>query len=466
VSLPRSLRARVVAAAVAALAAGLALAGVALLSAVERDGRQAVDAELAGRAEQVRGGIGRFRGGGGLRGGRGRRGLAGPGLLAGSGTFVRVLSGGEEVEVRGDVPEQVPPPPAGEGYETVELDGAPWRALAIPAGRAGRGLRLQLFQSLEPVERQVARTRRLILLGGGLALALTALAAWGAASVVLRPLARLRTAAAGVTGTPALRSRLPEAPSDPDEVAALAAALNGMLGRLEASAEATRRFAADAGHELRTPMTGLGANLDALARNPDLDPAERRRALAEMQAEHHRMVGLLEGLQALARGEAAEAVPREPVELGDLLDAAVQGARRRHPETAFALREAPEAAVIEGWPDGLRMLVDNLLENAAVHGRPGGAVAADVRPLDDGGGYELRVDDDGPGLAPEERARVLAPFARAAGTTAPGTGLGLAVAAQQAALHGGELELGDAPGGGLRASARLASRPGGGPPRG
>jgi two-component system sensor histidine kinase PrrB len=155
------------------------------------------------------------------------------------------------------------------------------------------------------------------------------------------------------------------------------------------------------------------------------------------------MVALLEGLQALARGDAADAVPREPVELGDVVDAAVQAARRRHPAVRFELDDASAEGVVDGWPDGLRMLVDNLLDNAAVHGRADGRVTVRVRP-DRAGGVEVVVEDDGPGLHADERRRVLEPFARGARVSAPGTGLGLAVVAQQASIHGGEVRLGDA----------------------
>ena len=155
-----------------------------------------------------------------------------------------------------------------------------------------------------------------------------------------------------------------------------------MLARLGASTaateralEATRRFAADAGHELRTPLTAMRANLDTLARNPDL-PAEQRDALvADMTAEQDRMVHLLEGLQALARGEAAESLPREPVELGDVLDAAVHGARKRHPGVRYELAGNVDEGTVDGWEGGLRLIVDNLLDNAALHGRgDGGSV--------------------------------------------------------------------------------------------
>jgi signal transduction histidine kinase len=233
-----------------------------------------------------------------------------------------------------------------------------------------------------------------------------------------------------------------------------------MLARVRASTaateralHATRRFAADAGHELRTPLTALRANLDALRRNPGLAPAERAALVADMAGEQERIVHLLEGLQALARGDAAESLPREEVELGDLVDAAVYAARRRHPDVAFALAAGDEATV-RGWGGGLRLVLDNLLDNAARHGRPGGRVRVGLRNGDDGA-VRLTVDDDGPGIPRAERARALEPFARGAGATAPGTGLGLAIVAQQVALHDGALRLDDSDLGGLRVQIRL-----------
>jgi two-component system sensor histidine kinase PrrB len=170
-------------------------------------------------------------------------------------------------------------------------------------------------------------------------------------------------------------------------------------------------------------------------------------------AEQDRVVHLLEGLQALARGDAADHLPREDVELGDLLDSALFGARRRHPGTTFALAEPVEEAVAAGWPGGLRLLVDNLLDNAALHGRPGGRVTAGLAR--DSGQALLTVEDDGAGIPAAERERLVEPFARGVGAAAPGTGLGLAIVAQQATLHGGSLRLADATGGGLRAEVRL-----------
>jgi signal transduction histidine kinase len=106
---------------------------------------------------------------------------------------------------------------------------------------------------------------------------------------------------------------------------------------------------------------------------------------------------------------------------------------------------------VHGWDGGLRLLVDNLLDNAALHG----ARTVQVRLREDGDALVLTVADDGPGIPAEERERVLEPFARGSRATSRGTGLGLAIVAQQAALHGGTLTLGDADLGGLAVEVRL-----------
>ena len=348
------------------------------------------------------------------------------------------------------MPDAAPAPPAREGFSTVDIEGRSWRSLTILLGGPADA-RFQALSTLAPVDERVASIRRLILLIGLLALALVGLAAWLFTTLAVRPLARLQEGAARVTNAEHLSTPLPD--EGPDEVRSLSGALNAMLARLQASTAATRRFAADAGHELRTPLTGLRANLDALERNPDLPASERAALLRESSAEQDRIVHLLDGLQALARGEAADALPREDVELGDLVDTAIYGARRRHPGVTYELREhdAGRADIIHGWANGLRLVVDNLLENAALHG--GGRVDVDIARED--GRWLLRVADDGPGIPEAERERLLEPFARGRGTTVQGTGLGLAIVSQQVGLHGGELRLAGSELGGLAVEVRL-----------
>ena len=164
------------------------------------------------------------------------------------------------------------------------------------------------------------------------------------------------------------------------------------------------------------------------------------------------MVHLLGGLQALARGEAAESLPREPVELGDVLDSAVHAARKRHPGVQYELAGRVDEGTVDGWEGGLRLIVDNLLDNAALHGREHGSVAVGLERAN--GQLVIRVEDDGPGIRPDQRGRLLEPFARG-DTRSDGSGLGLAIVAQQVALHGGELRLADSSRGGLGVEVQL-----------
>jgi signal transduction histidine kinase len=450
----RSLRGRVTLAAIGAVLLGLLLLGALLLPAIERDGRNDVDHDLSRRADMI------FHGPGPLENGdRPPPGGPGePGLLTGAGTFVRVAQGSQIVQERGDVPANAPAVPTEAGFITQQIGGRPWRSLTVPVPDVPGG-RVQLLTSLAPVERRVDDTRRLVVIFGLIALALTAVSSWLLGTLALAPLARLRAAAARVSGTEDLKTRLPTG-SAPEEVDTLSHALNAMLARLESSTaameralSATRRFAADAGHELRTPMTSLRANLDVLSRNPDLPDAQRRGVLAEITADQERIVKLLDALQSLARGDAARALQREPVDLGDVADAAAQAARRRHPRTEVELVDELEGRTVTGWPDGLRILLDNLLENAAVHGRPDGHVRVALDAPN--GRVRLRVDDDGPGVPEDERERVLGRFVRGSGATAPGSGLGLAMVAQQAALHDGTVSLREAPAGGLEVEVTL-----------
>jgi signal transduction histidine kinase len=243
----------------------------------------------------------------------------------------------------------------------------------------------------------------------------------------------------------------------PAEVRALSGSFNAMLARLARSAEdrnraldATRRFAADAGHELRTPLTSVQATLSAIARHPEM-PAEQRGELArEALAEQRRLVELLDSLQALARGDAAP-IERTDVDLAELVDASVGAAAARHPDASIAADAPPEPVAYRGWEPGLRIMVDNLVENAARHGRPGGKVRVTLRAADNGRGPAIDVDDDGPGIPEAERERVFEPFRRVDGAAhAPGSGLGLALVAQQARLHEAEVTVGDSPLGGAR----------------
>ncbi len=492
--LPGSLTARVTAAAVAAVGAALLVGGIAVVVAAERSDRDAVDRELERLVQTRRGpalralGPPRFAPPEG-----GRPGMVQPGgepgspfdpgsgsprrmpiepagmpsrpLDPGSDRFVRAVSPfGPVASAGAEVPREFPLVDSGPP-RTVEVSGDDWRTVSRDLPRGGT---LQAATRLDTVQARARRLRRIVAIVAALALLGTALAAGALVRLALAPLARLRAAADRVAETADLSVRVP-ADDGPDEVRELAGDLNAMLERIGASAAereaalaAARRFAADAGHELRTPLTSLEANLSTLgAEGPGTAGAGQGVArsgfagtLDASRADVRRLAALVDQLQALARGEAGAPVAPEDVDVAELVDAALASVRARHPAVRATL-EAPEPGpVVRGDAEGLRMLVDNLLENAARHGRPGGRVRASVASLP-GGGVRIAVDDDGPGIPPDEREAVLGRFVRGRDAHGPGTGLGLAIAATQAERHGGTLRLDESPLGGARATADL-----------
>jgi signal transduction histidine kinase len=381
--------------------------------------------------------------------------------LSATRTSLRLVLGSSVLFERGRRPPAPTRRPA-LGLSTYAARGERYRAyvarLDDPA--LGRLARLEVVTPLAGVEARQADLRSSLLVVGAIALGLGAAGVWLASGVILRPVRRLRRTTASIAEDEDLSRRVPS--GGPTEMRALAGSFNAMLARLSRSATdreralaATRRFAADAGHELRTPLTSIQATLSALARHPGLDAERRTRMANEALAEQDRLVGLLDGLQALARGDAAPAL--EAVDLADVVDAALDAARGRHPEAAFAASLPDGPVTIRGWEPGLRSLLDNLLENAVRHGRAGGRV--EVSLVREPGATDLVVEDDGPGVPEAERERVFEPFARLDGARAPGSGLGLALVAQQARLHGATVAVDPSPGlGGARFSVAFRGR--------
>ena len=451
---PRSLRARVALAAVAAAAIVVTAAGSVLFATAGRDERRDLDRQLAGQARMLAG-PGPVPRGIPIPGPGGQP--PGEGAILGSGRVVRFVRNGRTVRELGDLPgDSELPAPREPGFSTVDLDGQSWRVYTAP-GPPGLRVSVQIASSLESIERRARGRRRATLLLGLAALALSGALGWAFGGIALRPLARLRSAAAGVGSDQDLSARVPRG-SGPEEVDALADSLNAMLARLERSSgetrsalDASRRFAADAGHELRTPLMSLRANVDALSRNPDVSAEDRERLLADVRSELARLTGVLDALQELARGDAGVTERFATVDLAELADAAVDSFRTRWPGFRVEV-EAPEGGVaLTGSAAGLRLVLDNLLENACRHG--GSRVRIEVQQANNGG--RVVVDDDGPGVPKERRDAVFDRFARAG--PAGGSGLGLAIVAQQAHLHRGRALVEDSPLGGARFVVELPS---------
>src|SRR5215211_3166002 len=230
-------------------------------------------------------------------------------VLSATATSLRLLLGNAVLLETGSRPPKIPRLHG--GLQTFTAGDTRYRAYVTTLNDPSLGglARLEVITSLAALERRQSDLDRRLLILGLLTLAAAGAGAWLAAQLLLRPLRRLRAVASSVAGDEDLDRRVP--PDDgPAELRSLAASFNAMLARLGRSAsdreralEATRRFAADAGHELRTPLTSVQATLSTLRRHPEL-PAERQEAMiADALAEHRRLVGLLDGLQALARGD-------------------------------------------------------------------------------------------------------------------------------------------------------------------
>ncbi len=268
------------------------------------------------------------------------------------------------------------------------------------------------------------------------------LLAWFGITRGLAPLARLRSELA-------LRSASDLSPlaasQPPREVEPLVLTLNGLLRELRGAIEAQQRFTANAAHQLRTPLAGLQTHVE-LALRQDAPP-EMQHALRQLHGATTRLTHLANQLLALARAEPGGHRPdtQRTLDLRTLAqDAAglwVPRAIVHDLDLGFDL----ESATLHGDPRLLRDLLDMLIENAIDYTPSGGHITVVTRSV--AGGCVLRVEDDGPGIAPSERERVFQRFYRLPGAAGEGSGLGLAIAREIVNLHAGRITIDEGPGG-------------------
>jgi len=200
------------------------------------------------------------------------------------------------------------------------------------------------------------------------------------------------------------------------EVGRLGAALNAMLGHIEAAFRAReaserklRRFVADASHELRTPLTAVRAYAELFGRGAAERPDDLARAMGGIARESERMTGLVEDLLLLARLDEGRPLVREPVRVDEVVAEAVETAQAVEPGRPIELEAAP--AAVTGDRDRLRQVVDNLLANVRAHTPAGTPVRVTVEER--GGAVIVAVSDSGPGLTGDELELVFERFYRA-----------------------------------------------------
>jgi two-component system OmpR family sensor kinase len=294
--------------------------------------------------------------------------------------------------------------------------------------------------------------------------AATGLGLW-VVRVGLRPLRDIEATAERITEGD-LTERVERA-GDGTEVGRLGSALNTMLTQIEdsfdrqaATEERLRRFVADASHELRTPVAAVGAYAELFERGAGERPDDLDRVMRGIRSETRRMGVLVDDLLLLARLDEGRPLAHRPVDLVALTGEALATARALGPDWPVRMSATGPVEAV-GDAMALRQVLDNLLTNVRVH-TPAGT-RTEVRIRQEGDDAILEVADDGPGLTPDDAARVFERFYRVDTSRSRergGTGLGLAVVAAIAEAHGGRVELDTAPGAGATFRLRIPAASG------
>jgi signal transduction histidine kinase len=215
-----------------------------------------------------------------------------------------------------------------------------------------------------------------------------------------------------------------------------------------------REFAADASHELRTPLTVIRASVDDLERHGSEPVATVGSALTDIRDEVDTLTSMVDDLLLLARSDSgAVELERVPVDLGDVASSGASALAPVATERGVTVAVDPEPAEILGDPTRLRQLVLILVDNAVRHSPSGGTVTVRVRG--EAGEATLEVEDQGPGIRPEDLPRLFDRFYRAPGAPGGGTGLGLAIASWIVERHGGRIAAANRASGGARFTARI-----------
>lgn len=327
------------------------------------------------------------------------------------------------------------------------------RLLATPVRRRGAPAVLVVGATLENRAEALRSLRTKLLIAGPIALLLAVGLGYLLAGSGLRAVEEMRRRAATISSERA-GERLPVPPTG-DELQRLGETLNEMLGRLEAALERERGFLAEAGHELRTPLALLRAELD-FATHHAADEAELRATVRAASEETDRLVQLAGDLLLIASSDqGAMALRTEPIAVPELLQSVRNRFAWRAEEASRELSAtAPAGLFLAGDRLRLEQALGNLVENALRHGD--GAVAIEGHV--DAGAVELHVRDHGPGFAEAFLPRAFQRFSVGEDGRGGGAGLGLAIVEAIAEAHGGRAVAANAPSGGAEVWMRLPNQ--------
>jgi two-component system, OmpR family, sensor histidine kinase TctE len=345
------------------------------------------------------------------------------------------------LEIAGDP--ELPAPPGDAIAFNTRFRGEKVRVVSVqaPCGRSACNV---LVAETTVKREQLARDLLLQSLFPDFLIALATLViVWFGVKRGLQPLARLSDE---IKARSAGDLRPIDAGGAPEEARPLVGALNGLLEEVSAASRKQQRFLADAAHQLRTPLAGLRAHTELALAQPM--PEACRAQLEQVHQATIRTARLANQLLALARAEPGARSATAPLDLKSLAEGEADGWVRQSLGRDIDLGFELESARVEGDAFLLREALSNLVHNALEYSLRGGRVT--VRTGRRNGSAFLEVEDDGPGIAREERNRVLERFYRVPGTPGTGSGLGLAIVREIAASHGAGVAIADAPSGGCR----------------
>jgi signal transduction histidine kinase len=346
--------------------------------------------------------------------------------LEGVGLIAEFRPRGDHAEVR---TERIPVP--GEGEDDFRVTG-------LNADGPIGAYTIYVVANLDRVKETRTAVRRLLFYGLPLLLLLVGLISWFVVGRALRPVEAMRAEVAGI-GARDLSRRVPE-PRVHDEIGRLATTMNGMLDRLQSSADRQRRFVADASHELQSPLASSLADLEVALAHPETTRWEE--TAAGLVSDNHRMTRLVGDLLYLAQTDDGSARPRQTlVDLNDIVLEEI--ARVRVPDGVVVDGTGVAPMEVRGDPDQLARVVRNLLENAGRYAQSSITVALTAAGTDGSTG-ELVVADDGPGVPAGSQEQIFERFTRlddSRSRDTGGTGLGLAIAREIVVNHGGTLAL-------------------------
>jgi two-component system, OmpR family, sensor kinase len=341
------------------------------------------------------------------------------------------------------------PPRAVLGFSDVQLQGTQYRVYSLQTA-------YQTIQIAQDMSARTARARALAfraMLPMALMAPLLLLILWWVIRRSLLPLERTRQQVASRAADDL--SALPQV-GLPDEVLPLVDELNLLFARVQTAFDAQKSFVAHAAHELRSPLTALKVQAQALSRAPD--ETSRTLAVTRLNQGIERAIQLMNQLLLLARQGADDPIGADgpPQDLATLTKRALTDALPQAQLAQIDLHSGDLApATIRCDGDAVPILLRNLLENALKYTPAGGRVTVELNRADPGY-VNLLVQDSGPGIAAPERARVFEPFYRSPESSATGTGLGLAIVKAIAERHHATVKLGTSPTlGGLRVEVRF-----------